>query len=292
MMKSSEEMVKSLLNRRDIYFKERRKKRQVILSVGVITLIISIGIFSTMYKSPKEVIKLGNYAIYTDDIDLSKSDGMSDMLGFLVYHEHVYTASLKFSGSTLKEGKALLGYHIGKTKEILSEYADSQQELASLYDGEVYKIKGYDEEFRLGIYGTDEDGEWIQLLDNYDGIGLNTGADLITKRLHILGNIERVTYRTHDNWNYETEAIYHEFKDLDKFNTFLEVLSQSSFIKVDSLEDIYERDVQGHIYIRLEDGTTTELRLIEGGYVTIPGLGPIMIKMNDDIFAETLKLCQ
>lgn len=45
------------------------------------------------------------------------------------------------------------------------------------------------------------DTQWLQFLDNYDGIGLNTGADLFEKRLHVTGNVESVTYKTHSDWN-------------------------------------------------------------------------------------------
>lgn len=50
--------------------------------------------------------------------------------------------------------------------------------------------------------------------------------------------------------------------------------------------------VQGHLFCALSDGTTVELRLIEGGYVGYQELGWYFVKMPGDVFDAVLAACQ
>ena len=55
---------------------------------------------------------------------------------------------------------------------------------------------------------------------------------------------------------------------------------------------IYDSAVQGHLFCALSDGTTVELRLIEGGYVGYQELGWYFVKMPGDVFDAVLAACQ
>ena len=55
---------------------------------------------------------------------------------------------------------------------------------------------------------------------------------------------------------------------------------------------IYDSAVQGHLFISMSDGTTVELRLIEGGYVGYQGLGWYFVKMPGAVFDAVLAACR
>ena len=49
--------------------------------------------------------------------------------------------------------------------------------------------------------------------------------------------------------------------------------------------------MQGHLFFHMSDGTTVELRLIEGGYVGYQGLGWYFVKMPGAAFDAVLAAC-
>ncbi len=135
----------------------------------------------------------------------------------------------------------------------------------------------------------------MEFLDNYDGIGLNTGSDLFEDRLHIPGNVVGVTYRTHSDWNEDIP------RNLDltgvtaeQFDEFLAELCKSPFVRIDHKTDtgFYDVEPQGHLYLEMRDGTIVELRLFEGGYVGCRNLGWVFVKMPGELFELVLGACQ
>ena len=239
--------------------------------------------------------------VYTDKIVLPEADGDAqvDMIGCLVYKGSVYTQSTDFSGDASKV-KHLIGDYIGEAKGTLDEWSTQDEfatELASTYTGSVYTVKGYSEDFRLCICTKCDDGEWIQFLDNYDGIGLSKGKDLFEDRLHIKGNVKQVTFLTHYDWNNANPESYN-YKKLDKITSeqldeFVEILCSSPFERIDYNKnpDFYEAEAQGHLYLELNDGTQVELRLIDGGYVGCQQLGWFFVKMPGELFCAVLSAC-
>lgn len=152
------------------------------------------------------------------------------------------------------------------------------------------------ENFRLCVYLSSGDKQWLQFLDNYDGIGLNTGADIFEKRLHITGNVESVTYMAHSDWNEGNTSDYQDLTDVteEQFEDFLTELCSSPFkrINFDGNPDFYNAEAQGHLYLNMKDGTRIELRLIEGGYVGCQSLGGIFVKMPGELFDAVLAACR
>ena len=99
--------------------------------------------------------------------------------------------------------------------------------------------------------------------------------------------------KTHEDWN---EA-RREFRELslpgDTVSAFLDELCAGKFVYLwETDRDIYDSAVQGHLFISMSDGTTVELRLIEGGYVGYQGLGWYFVKMPGAVFDVVLAACR
>lgn len=325
-MKTYEEKASSALKRIEEETEARRKKKRAVTKVlapvmGLcLVAILGVGIWQSggLGQSDAPIpgdtpeqggISIGDttgdteYAVYTDSVHLPENtSGMAaDMIGCLVYKGKIYTQSADFYRYDAATAQQLVGEYVGEAKEILHclDYGYSQEscnvEFASTYSGPVYKVKGYSEEFRLCIYVNNGQEEWLQILDNYDGIGLNTGADLFDERLHITGNVESVTYRTHDDWEKQNSEKPLTGVTEEEMNEFFSELCSSPFVRIDPNSDpgFYERaETQGHLYLNMKDGTVVELRLIDGGYVGSESLGWVFVKMPGQRFDAVLAACQ
>ena len=319
-MKNSNEMFNSLLERRDRYIAEQRRKRKAFIRTATpvcclcLIVLLGVGIWqsgllgqpdipmgsSSVDNSPSSTAK-DEYAVYTDSVKLPEntSGAAFDMIGCLVYKGKVYTQSADANGidnSAIAE--KLVGEYIGEAKGTLDEWSSQEEwatEFASTYSGSVYKVNGYSEDFRLCIYENSGAERRLQFLDNYDGIGLNIGADLFENRLHITGNVESVTYCTHSDWN-EGISYYQDLVGItaEQFEHFLTELCKSPFERIDHENNtgFYDAKTQGHLYLNMKDGTVIELRLIEGGYVGCQNLGWIFVKMPGELFDLVLSACQ
>lgn len=245
---------------------------------------------------------VGEYKVYTPSfVPPELRPGVQpDMIGCLVYNGAVYTQSIAFEGNNAA-AEAMIGEYVGEAKGNLNEWTDKEvwkENFASTYDGSVYTVKGYDKSFRLCIWQKWYDGtQSLQLLDNYDGIGLNTGKDLFEDRLHIRNNVAQIKYLTHYDWNCESHIDhYKQFDKLtdEQFESFIDELCGSEFVFIDyeTMPDFYETPTQGHLYLEMKDGTTVELRLIDGGYVGCQQLGWYFVKMPGEPFDAVLSACQ
>ncbi len=355
-MKNSNEMFNSLLERRDRYIAEQRKKRKAVIRTATpvccLCLVVMLGVSiwqsgllgqpdvpiqgdtsgqiggsvggtsdtqspsspakgdepgqnsssvggASVAQSPSSSAK-DEYAVYTDSVKLPEntSDVAMDVLGCIVYKGKVYTQSFYVNDIDSAIAEKLVGEYVGEAKGTLDEWSSQEEyatEFASTYSGSVYKVNGYSEDFRLCIYVDFGDEQVLQFLDNYDGIGLNTGADLFEKRLHVTGNVESVTYRTHSDWNKRVSS-YQDLVSIteEQFEQFLTELCESPFERIDyeNNKGFYNAETQGHLYLNMKDGTVIELRLIEGGYVGCHGLGWIFVKMPGELFDLVLGACQ
>lgn len=328
-MKNCDEMVKDLFERREQYVAEQKRKRKMITriasSICCVCLVAFMGVgawqsgifwhpdvidhselsnagFSSLSTNKSDGANLNSeYAVYTDSIKLpenTSSETMS-MIGCLVYKGKVYTHSTDFCIYDSAIAEQLVGEYVGEAKGTLDEWSSQEDwatNFASTYSGSVYKVNGYSEDFRLCIYVNSGDERWLQFLDNYDGIGLNAGVDLFENRLHITGNVEGVTYQTHDDWNAGNTAIRRELTGVTKeqLEDFLTRLCNSPFERIEYTDNpnFYQAEIQGHLYLNMKDGTLVELRLIEGGYVGCQGLGWIFVKMPGELFDAVLAACR
>lgn len=327
-MKTYEEKACSALKRIEEETEARRKKKRAMTKVltpvmGLcLVAILGVGIWQSDILGQPDAVLSGDvpsqsessdgdtledmslsspeYAVYTDPVNLPENtSGVAvDMIGCLVYKGKVYTQSADFYQYDAVTAQQLVGEYVGEAKGTLdcwSSQEDWATEFASTYSGPVYKVKGYSEEFRLCIYVNQGQEEWLQILDNYDGIGLNSGADLFEERLHITGNVESVTYRTHDDWEKQNSEKPFTGVSEEDMNEFFRELCGSPFVRIDPERDpgFYERaETQGHLYLNMKDGTVVELRLLDGGYVGSESLGWVFVKMPGELFDAVLAACQ
>lgn len=322
-MKTYEEKARSALKRIEEETEARRKRKQAVTKVltPVMGLCLVAMLGGGIWQSgmlgrydapiPGDTSSQGGssiadttdntaYAVYTDSVHLPENNsGIAvDMIGCLVYMGKVYTQSADFYQYDAVTAQQLVGEYVGEAKGTLdcwSSQEDWATEFASTYSGPVYKVKGYSEEFRLCIYVNQGQEEWLQILDNYDGIGLNSGADLFEERLHITGNVESVTYRTHDDWEKQNSEKPFTGVSEEDMNEFFRELCSSPFVRIDPERDpgFYERaETQGHLYLNMKDGTVVELRLLDGGYVGSESLGWVFVKMPGELFDAVLAACQ
>lgn len=322
-MKTYEEKARSALKRIEEETEARRKRKQAVTKVltPVMGLCLVAMLGGGIWQSgmlgrydapiPGDTSSHGGssiadttdntaYAVYTDSVHLPENNsGIAvDMIGCLVYMGKVYTQSADFYQYDAVTAQQLVGEYVGEAKGTLdcwSSQEDWATEFASTYSGPVYKVKGYSEEFRLCIYVNQGQEEWLQILDNYDGIGLNSGADLFEERLHITGNVESVTYRTHDDWEKQNSEKPFTGVSEEDMNEFFRELCSSPFVRIDPERDpgFYERaETQGHLYLNMKDGTVVELRLLDGGYVGSESLGWVFVKMPGELFDAVLAACQ
>lgn len=235
--------------------------------------------------------------VVTSKIELPKNTSGADydMIGLIVYNGRIYTHSETYYREEALELEKNIGDYVGYAKGNIDEWSsqeDYAKELASTYLGDVYKVKGYGDEFRLSmkeIY-TDENGEEtpvVLIFENLNGVSLYKGQDLFgSPRLNMEEGWEYVKYQEFDNWNYGTFEEY-EYYDLEGVTTeeveeFFKELNASEFVSLEKT-DIYDKE-NHHIYVYMKDGTRIHLRLFEGGYVGYQPLGWYFVKMPGDIF--------
>ena len=335
-MKNCDEIVHDLLERREEYMKVKRQrvKRTVIAGSSVLcafAIVFLIGF--TLRKTANSVEwdidrnlasndnksdtdnqksedkKTGEeYAVYTNKIILPEDteEGVSyDMIGCLYYKGSVYTQAEIYLDEEVEKVKKLFGKKIGEAKGNINEWSTQDEnatEFASTYSGSVYRVKGYSEDFRLFVYDTSYGNELLAVLDNYDGIGLNTGSDLFEERLHLTDNVKNVTYQTHEDWNRDWErdedGEKKSFKKLEiteeEWDKFIAELYRSPFKAIDYQKegDFYDKEPQGHLYLEMKNGTEVEMRLFDGGYVGCQSLGWYEVEMPGEIFDKIMRACQ
>lgn len=313
-MKKDEKISEAINNISDDYIKEAadltkapertfRKKYGALAAAIALIVITGVGIrlrgeLPKVKPTPDEVVETNvpeekTYAFYTPSIELPELDDnvMADMIGCVVYKGHVYTQAQSYYEEEVNGVKDLVGDYLGEAKGSLDEWStqsDYATEFASTYDGPVYSVKGYDDNFRVCIYNEKES---LSILENYDHIGLTTGNDLFEERLHLKGNIETVTYENHKDWDNGVN-VYKPLEGIsqEEFDSFIETLCESSFeeINYETTPDFYNAEVQGHLFLKMKDGTEVEMRLIDGGYAGLQSLGWYYVKMPGKDFDRIL----
>lgn len=244
-------------------------------------------------------------------------DAMSSMIGLVVYRGKIYTESefydLVYRGNTYKENEyydpegalklePLLDEYLGKATGKINEWSDKKDyetDFASTLGGSVYSVDGYSTDFRICIKNeyTDDDGTKhlsIAFMDRLNGIILTTGKDLFEDRLKISGNIESITWQSHNDWNY-TIKNYHELDMTSKqWTEFMNAVDAAEFEYLWSENNpstIYNVEEQLHLILNMKDGTRVSLRLIAGGYVGYEPLGWYFVKIPEDTFNALYSMC-
>lgn len=227
-----------------------------------------------------------------------------DMIGLVVYQGGIYTQSASYTGADAVEiNNNLLGNYLGYATGSISEWSTQDEyaeEFASSVAGEIYEVIGYDSSFRICMKweGELDNGETvlnIQFLDRLNGITLNTGSDLFEDRLHLNNRIVSIECQSHDDWNYAVNNYRTVDVDDATWGEFINQLYSGNFVNTwdpDNYTDtIYDTENQAHIYLRMNDGTTIGLTLIEGGYVGYDALGWYFVQIPGEAFDSVFEAC-
>lgn len=318
-MKSYDEISASVIERRDEYKTEKKKRnRKLGTSAGIIcaVLLVAVGAASVsgrLKRVPTEnpngpvshsdrinndstaPLKPGGYAVYVPAVKMPEyEDGMyASMISLISYKGNVYTfASMTDEPDT----EHLLDRYIGEANPIIDEYSkktDYSNQLASTMSGSVYTVKGYSEDFRLCV--VNEIG--FTFLEKLNGVGFNKGSELFGDRLNLKGRITDVKAESFDSWNYDKGELFTPTLSEDSINQFLDALYSGTFYdcRTDFTEngtDVYDTDGQGFIHLILDDGTTVLLRLFRDGKVMYDGLGWYAVEMPGEAFDAMYNACK
>ncbi len=244
--------------------------------------------------------------LYIPAIELPDNiDGAAmDMIGLVVYQGGIYTQAGNYRGADAVAIESnLLGDYLGYTTGSIDEWAtqeDYSTEFASSIEGEVYSVVGYSTDFRICIKweSEGENGEselQIEFLDRLNDISLNTGSDLFEDRLHLNNRIVSIEWQSHNDWDYAVNSYHVADIDDATWNEFINELYSGNFVNTwdpdNYTNTIYDTDNQVHIYLRMNDGTTIGLRLIEGGYVGYDALGWYFVQIPGETFDAVFEAC-
>lgn len=237
------------------------------------------------------------YYIPGIQIENSGSDAQACRLPTLIYKGRVYT--IGNSNLTIEEGRALMEEKLGVTWNLSSYIEDDGTSagyinLENLDDfaafgevEEVYTVKGYDDDFRLITYSNNEYGEYLSLWECLNDMTLKDGNDLFGQ-MNIKDNLSSLKWDTFNNWNNGTLAPK-EVSVNETVNSFIEAIYKSTPASLDNEEFDYlfleEGDSkQKFMYLKLNDGTSVELRLFSDGYISYSGLYGFVFKVDDTAF--------
>ncbi|SHJ58805.1 hypothetical protein SAMN02745248_00485 [Hathewaya proteolytica DSM 3090] len=316
-MKNTDELINSIKRKANAKILLRRKrKKSLLFGLGICCgIAVLIGNYwdkfflkgdrRFYFQDPNKKYTEANYemGIHIPKIRLEKSkNGISTcMIGLVVYKDNIYTQAQYINGDkSLKE--KYVGNYIGRAKGNIDEYSGKDEyskELASTVMGDVYTVKGYDENFRICTVQEENGVVGVQFYEMLNGITFNRGEDLFGEnRLNLKENWKGVSFVTHDDWDNNSYEEY-EYASLgctqDEINKFLQRLYQGKFQYLYSNGDtvsIYNSEnKQYHLFFNMKDGTTVELRLFENGYVGYQNLGWYFIKVDGEEFDKIIQSC-
>lgn len=192
----------------------------------------------------------------------------ADMVPFVIYGGRMYERSQVLEGDAAEE---LMGEYLFTSPGYIDEWSSPEEytDGTGSVAGDVYTVKGYDSAFRLCI--PLDGGALLELYDTLDGITLRTGEDLYGERLHLRENWREAEYQTHGDWNSNEDTFRTPELTEEEIAAFIDALYAGEFEYwgADSeTGDIYMLGLeQKHLYFRLADGSSVELRLFENGLV-------------------------
>ena len=191
-----------------------------------------------------------------------------DMVAFVIYGGRMYECSQVLEGDAAEE---LMGEYLFTSPGYIDEWSSPEEytDGTGSVAGDVYTVKGYDSAFRLCI--PLDGGALLELYDTLDGITLRTGEDLYGERLHLRENWREAEYQTHDDWNSNEDTFRTPELTEEEIAAFIDALYAGEFEywgPDSETGDIFHLGLeQKHLYFRLADGSSVELRLFENGLV-------------------------
>ena len=288
------------------------------LLAASICLVLLVGAIYIISRNTPEPPTPNTSQFANNDVDVSTAKGVyipaaqmpaglsgdasADMIGLVVYKGSIYIESEYYDHTEAIKIEPLLDEYLGQANGKIDEWSEKNEyetEFASTIGGDVYSVRGYSTDFRICIkneYPGDDGNKRISIsfMDRLNDITLATGKDLFEDRLQISGNIENITWQSHDDWNYEIKN-YHELDmTSNRWTEFMNAVDAAEFEYLwngNSTSSIYNVDEQLHLILNMKDGTQVQLRLIAGGYVGYQPLGWYFVKIPEDIFNALYSMC-
>ena len=283
-----------------------------------ICLVLLVGAIYIISRNTPELPTPNTSQFANNDVDVSTAKGVyipaaqmpaglsgdasADMIGLVVYKGSIYIESEYYDHAEAIKIEPLLGEYLGQANGKIDEWSEKNEyetEFASNIGGDVYSVRGYSTDFRICIkneYPGDDGNKRISIsfMDRLNDITLTTGKDLFEDRLQISGNIESITWQSHDDWNYGIKN-YHELDmTSNRWTEFMNAVDAAEFEYLwneDSPSTIYSVEEQLHLILNMKDGTQVQLRLIASGYVGYQPLGWYFVKIPEDIFDALYSMC-
>ena len=196
--------------------------------------------------------------------------------------KYVYTESLECNAETyaILKGESLSG-----TVDKTTSDGGGQNSYTG-FPGSVYKVNGYDDNFRICQATQNDAGGTFAFYENLTNSNLQSGKGLFGDMgLRLLGNYDSVVYQTHEHWNQEME-IFQPLEQQD-YDDLASALMEASF-ELDTPYMGPEHQLkQAHVIYQMKDGTYIRLRLYENGAITYQGL---KFQIVDDVFQRIFQI--
>lgn len=233
----------------------------------------------------------------------------ADMIAFVMVDGNMYTQAESFYDDAAVRIEPLLGEKLGYAPgniDCFSDEAEYERQFASSVEGDVYTVQGYDPDFRLCVrheytHDTGKTDVWLCFLERLNGVTLSTGADLFESRLHLRDQTAAIQTQSHTDWDWNRGAIQPADLAPEAWSAFLDALEAGPFISTwkpggtfypdHPSSSVYDTPNQIHLFLSMADGTTVELRLVEGGYVFYGPLGWYCVQMPGAAFDAVYDAC-
>jgi hypothetical protein len=276
--------------------------RRVILSVAVsLLVVVCVGAFvisglggSSPIPSATHAPTVADGSVFIPKIELpKKTNAAMDMIGLIVYQGRIYTQTSTHIPP--EAAAAVLGEKIGRTKGGIDEWSDQKkyaQELASsIGEQDVYKVKGYDSDFRIMTYQVADGQIWTEFYECLNGITISSGVDVLQK-LKIMGSVQSASWENFESWN----GGNNQFQKLpldETLQEFLQALYAANPIEWEKLykQGIYDQGERSRkfLLLKLKDQSEVRLDLHQDGYVRYAPAN-VFFKLDDAAFGAMWRI--
>ena len=208
---------------------------------------------------------------------------------FFIYQGRLYKSYDHVYGES-----NLIGEHLGYAKGMIDVWTPKEGyvELAGNFKGDFFSVNGYDPEFMLCRRMNDGS---VQIFINDNDMTLKYGSDLLEDRFHLSNNLTEVVYENQYSWNYGLDQKF-SLNDAQTLLDLTTMLDQGTFVPESSIPlpeglDYLSQSKLYHLFLHMKNGTTIELSLLEGGYISF-GIyfNQVCIKVDAQAFQNLITL--
>ncbi len=326
---NGEDLFKGLVNIDDKYIVEAIKNKKVIKSNRKTGTLVACFLFIIIYLTILEsnlnkplsvnlettIVNEEEEAegVYIPKIELTLNDSLDskyafyDMIGAVVYNGNVYTQA-EYIECNDEEKTKYVNEFLGTASNTITEgntsYNEFDDELESNVPGDVYSVNGYSEDFRICIPKMHENSTFIAFFENLNGITLYYGRDLYgEERLNLKDNYKSIFYQSNFDWLFSLNN-YNNISDViqnEEIDDFVDALYEAPFVEVNvenekEYLEFYENKERLHLYFKMNDESTVEISLFEGGFVrydnSVSGIVGCLVKIDNPIFEKVFEACK